>query len=243
MLKLYHFWSSTCSRKVRICLAEKNLEWESHHVDIVNKRENVEEWYVKLNPNAVVPTLDNDGLIVIESNIILEYLDDCFPDIPLKSETAYENAKMRLWLDKAETVVHKNINVISWNKRHLPRMSQYSHDEHKIILEQFPDPVKRQIKLSRLENGVSEAEELFAQDRLLEFMDDMEKSLENSPWLSGEVFSLADIAIAPFVERFEANGLDKLVDFSDRPMIGDWWERLKKRESYQSTYAFKNPDA
>ena len=35
MLTLYHFWSSTCSRRVRICLAEKNIPWESHHIDIV----------------------------------------------------------------------------------------------------------------------------------------------------------------------------------------------------------------
>jgi len=73
MLKLYHWWSSTCSRRVRIGLAAKGLEWESVYVNL-RTMENLEPWYVKLNPNGVVPTLDHDGRIVIESNFILEYL-------------------------------------------------------------------------------------------------------------------------------------------------------------------------
>ena len=107
MLKLYHFWSSTCSRKVRICLAEKELDWQSFHVDIVKNRDNLQEWYLKLNPNGVVPTLDHDVQIVTESNIIIEYLDESFQNKTLKPNDTYERALMRLWMDKAETIVHK----------------------------------------------------------------------------------------------------------------------------------------
>jgi len=108
MLTLYHFWSSTCSRKVRITLAEKGLDWESHHIDIVTKLDNLEPDYVKLNPNGVVPTLDHDGKIIIESNIIIEYLDDTFPEVSLKPEDTYQRALMRLWLDTAETPRSQN---------------------------------------------------------------------------------------------------------------------------------------
>jgi hypothetical protein len=41
MLTLYHYWSSVCSQKARMCLAEKGLDWQSHHVDIF-KFENYE---------------------------------------------------------------------------------------------------------------------------------------------------------------------------------------------------------
>ena len=83
MLTLYHYWSSVCSQKVRMCLAEKAIDWESRHVDIFTF-ENYEPAYTKLNPKAVVPTLDHDGHILIESNIILEYLEDVFPQVPLR---------------------------------------------------------------------------------------------------------------------------------------------------------------
>ena len=79
MLKLYHQWTSTCSKRVRITLAEKNLDWESHHISLKDL-EHLDEWYVKLNPEGVVPTLDHDGNILTESNFIIEYLDEMFPD-------------------------------------------------------------------------------------------------------------------------------------------------------------------
>ena len=58
MLRLYHYWSSVCSQKVRMCLAEKALDWESRHVDIF-AFENYEPAYTRLNPKAVVPIPSN----------------------------------------------------------------------------------------------------------------------------------------------------------------------------------------
>ena len=150
---------------------------------------------------------------------------------------------MRLWMDKAETVIHKNINVISYNKRHVPRMKIYSDDEQREILMRFPGKDKQRAMLQRLENGVSDDDERFAEARLADFLDDMETALADRPWITGETFSLADIAIAPFFERFEANGLENLVNFSNRPNVGDWWDRLQARKSYEIAYSFQNPDA
>ena len=60
MLTLYHYWSSVCSQKARMCLAEKKIAWQSRHVDIF-AFENYSDWYTRLNPKNVVPTLDHDG--------------------------------------------------------------------------------------------------------------------------------------------------------------------------------------
>ena len=208
----------------------------------MKKRDNFEKWYLKINSNGVVPTLEHDGYIVVESNIILEYLDDCFPDTRLKPRDPFQISKMRLWLDRAETVVHKNVNVLSWNRRHIPRMKHLSYQQHLKILEQFPNPETRMVKINRLEHGVSDADEEFAKSRLSEFLDAMEEALNGNTWLAGESFSLADIAIAPFIERFEANNLAELIDFKKRQKIGSWWEKFISRKSFRTAYAFKNPD-
>ena len=100
-----------------MCLAEKGLEWQSQHVDIF-KFENYEPWYTKLNPKAVVPTLDHDGRILIESNVILEYLEDQFPQVKLRPDDLYERAQMRLWLYNSEESAHWNVNTCSHNLRH-----------------------------------------------------------------------------------------------------------------------------
>ena len=75
---------------MRIFLAEKELDRQSYHVDIVKNRDNLQEWYLKLNSNSVVPTLDHDGRIVTESNIIMDYLDESFQNNSLKP-------KQHLW--------------------------------------------------------------------------------------------------------------------------------------------------
>ena len=63
MLALYHNDMSLCAQKVRVCLAEKGLEWESRHL-VLRAGEHQQPWYTKLNRRAVVPTLiDGDKVI------------------------------------------------------------------------------------------------------------------------------------------------------------------------------------
>ena len=80
-LALYHNDMSSCAQKVRLMLAEKGLEWESRHLDL-RAGEHQKDWYIKLNPRAVVPTLIDGDIVVPESNVINEYLDERFPDQP-----------------------------------------------------------------------------------------------------------------------------------------------------------------
>ena len=70
-----------------------------------------------------------------------------------------------------------------------------------------------------------------AEQALAEVLDDMETALRDQPWLVGGDYTLADIAITPFIERFAVNGLNNLVDWSTRPAVGDWWERVQARPS------------
>ena len=129
MLTLYHYWSSVCSQKARMCLAEKQIAWQSRHVDIFAFK-NYSDWYTWLNPKNVVPTLDHDGRIIIESNVILEYLDEAYRENPLRPDDPYESAMMRLWVYNSEEMAHWNVNVCSHNLRHAKRMEQrYSKDQ------------------------------------------------------------------------------------------------------------------
>ena len=73
MIQLYHNDMSSCAQKVRIVLAEKGLEWESHHLSLREGESRTSE-YKKLNPNGVVPTLITDSNeTIIESTVIMEY--------------------------------------------------------------------------------------------------------------------------------------------------------------------------
>src|SRR3954471_13972832 len=95
-LALYHNDMSSCAQKVRLVLAEKGLEWESRHLDL-RAGEHQKDWYIQLNPRAVVPTLLVRDIVVPESNVIDAYLAECFPDPPRKPTGAFGRARMRLW--------------------------------------------------------------------------------------------------------------------------------------------------
>ena len=246
MLKLYHYWSSVCSQKARMCLIEKKLPWESHHVDIFHF-ENYTDWYAKLNPKNVVPTLDHDGKILIESNVILEYLDDAFPDNPLRPHDLHARAMMRLWLYNSEEMAHWNVNTCSHNLRHAKRMeARYSKQELLRAADQCGNPMIALRLKRRLAVGVSVEEENEAYEKLEFMLRQMELRLadgrSDGPWLAGKTFSLADIAMAPMINRIEVLARPEMIAPARRPRVADWWQRIQARPAFQEAFAFKNPD-
>ncbi len=102
MIKLYTFPLSTNSRKVRIALLEKGLEFERINVDLA-KREQKNPEYLKIHPFGQVPALDDEGFIVYDSTIINEYLEDEYPYPALMPEDSEGRARARLMEDLRDT--------------------------------------------------------------------------------------------------------------------------------------------
>jgi glutathione S-transferase len=75
---LLHFQDSSCSQKVRILLSEKGIPWTPHPVNLA-RFENTRPWFLGINPRGVVPVLVHDGAVHVESNDIMEYLDEHLP--------------------------------------------------------------------------------------------------------------------------------------------------------------------
>ena len=98
MIKLYTFPASSNSRKVRMALIEKGLEFERIPVDL-SKREQKSPDYLKIYPYGQVPALDDEGFIVYDSTIINEYLEDEYPYPPLLPKDSEGRARARLMED------------------------------------------------------------------------------------------------------------------------------------------------
>ncbi len=75
---LYNAPQSTCSQRVRFVLNAKKLPFAEVKLNLL-EGDQLKPDYLKLNPNGVVPTLDHDGAIVIDSSVIVEYLDEVEP--------------------------------------------------------------------------------------------------------------------------------------------------------------------
>ncbi|HET7008846.1 MAG TPA: glutathione S-transferase family protein [Candidatus Binatia bacterium] len=98
MIKLYTFPPSTNSRKVRIALIEKGLEFERISIDLT-KREQKNPDYLKVHPFGQIPALDDEGFVVYDSTIINEYLEDEYPYPPLMPSDSEGRARARMMED------------------------------------------------------------------------------------------------------------------------------------------------
>lgn len=101
MLKLYDFPMSPRARKVRIVLAEKGLQYEKVMVDIT-KGEQKKPEFLAVNPYGKVPALQDDGLAIYESTIIMEYLNDKYPTPPLLPIDPGQRARARVLMHYAD---------------------------------------------------------------------------------------------------------------------------------------------
>jgi len=229
MIELYHNDMSVCAQKVRFALAEKKLAWENHHMNLRAGDQQQPE-YLKLNPNAVVPTLVDNGTVIIESTVICEYLDDGYPEPSLKPRDAVGRARMRLWTKQLDEGVHAATSVVSsaiaFRYQKLAAGMEALEEFHK----KMPDPVKREKSWENITKGVESRFFAEAVKRFDKLLGDMESALVDSTWLAGNDFSLADIGYAPYITRLDHLQLQFLWD--ERPHIPVWYDRLRERRGY-----------
>jgi len=232
MLILYNHDLSVCVQKVRLAMAEKGLDWEDRNIDLM-RGEQVTPDYLKLNPKGVVPTLVHDDQPVVESTIILEYLDDAFPEKPLRPADALGRARMRLWTKTPDDGLHAACGTVSYAAAFGAQVLAF---HGKTALEEriarLPDRARAARQRELYEKGM-DASFLPDQFRLYDkVLRDMEATLSGRRWLAGEAYSLAECAMLPYVLRIDRLNLGGL--WAERPHVADWYDRARARPSWKT---------
>ena len=231
MMILHHAWRSSASRRVRLCLAEKGLDYEGHHVDL-EKMEHHSPEYLAINPLGVIPTLIHDGKPLHESGTICEYLDESFPDPPLRPETPYERAEMRNWIRHIDGLIG-NLIIFNW-RHHLQKTAeQWSDEELAERLKKIPSKERQEAWLRVARKPYTEEEREAARGKLVaQLLDRMEEALKPSGWLVGKAYSIADIAAVPFVKRIDEEIAPHEVTANKHPRVTDWWATIQARPAF-----------
>ena len=107
---LYNAPQSTCSQRVRFVLNAKKLSFVEIKLDLL-AGDQFKPDYLALNPNGVVPTLDHAGAIVIDSSVIIEYLDEIAPEPPLLPKDPIARAQVRGLADIVACDIHPMNNL------------------------------------------------------------------------------------------------------------------------------------
>ena len=232
-LKLYHHPVSTCSQKVRLVLAEKNLAFESHVIDWTIM-EHLEPWYLALNPNGVVPTLIHDDKPVGDSSVICEYLDDVFPTQSVAPDDHYGKAIMREWMRYFEEVPTTAIRAPSFNTLFIRELKDRENDAEFLAL---TDKLPLRKHFYRLIGDKGFSEKLINEslERLRQCLERVSNVLSDGrSHICGDDYSIADVLLVPTVVRMEDIGLAYLWD--DVPRMAEWFERIQARPSFDIAY-------
>jgi len=230
MIILHHGWRSSASRRVRLCLEEKGLSYEGHVVDMA-KMEHHSPEYLKINPLGVIPTMIHDGQPLHESGTICEYLDETFPDPPLRPDTPYQRAGMRNWIRHIDGLIG-NLIIFNWRHHLQKTASQWTDAELAEKLKNIPSKERQEAWLRVARKPYTEEERDAARDKLVGLLDRMEDALIPSGWLAGTAYSIADIAAAPFVKRIDEEIAPDQMNAKNHPRVSDWWTKLQARPAY-----------
>lgn len=237
-LELYTHPMSPCSQKVRIVLAEKNLDWTKVDVDLPGKA-NLQPDYLKLNPLGVVPTLVDGGKPVIESSIICEYLEDKFPSPALRPSDPWQTARMRFWMKHIDNKVHPSCGALQWPLVMADKLKTMTEAEQEQMIERVVEKPRRERQRRLLKLGYDAPDVADAVGVYEKTIADMDALLADQPWIAGEAFSLADAAMAPYFQTLFQFGWSDW--YASRANVADWYARCRERDSYQSGVAADFP--
>ena len=227
MLELYHSVNSVCAQKVRVVLAEKGLEYQEHLMTL--RGDQFDPAYMKLNPNAVVPTIVHDGRPVIESSVILYYLDEAFPNPPLMPKDLHQRALVRQFNKLIDEYVHNSCTIMTFATAFRPWFAGLTGEQIEARLSKSPSKQRTEYKRDVALNGLESRYVKDALDHHEKLLKMMDSALERGQWLAGGEFSLADAAVIPYLLRLD---LLRLREFYGKlPRVEQWYQRMRARPS------------
>ena len=230
---LYNAPQSTCSQRVRFVLNAKGLPFQEHKLDLL-AGDQLKPEYLALNPNGVVPTLDHDGNVVIDSSVIIEYLDEVVPQVTFTPRDPVKRAAMRSLMRFIDEMPAGAVRVPTFNLAFLPRFAAMSEAEFLAFAES--KPLRKEFMLAMGRTGFPQKEMDAAIGRLRRSYERMDQSIEDGggPWLLGKDITLADVAVMPAIVRMADLGRED--DWADLPRVAKWYELIRAQPAFKPTY-------
>jgi glutathione S-transferase len=243
MLELFHHGSSACAAKVRFALEEKRLPWTGHVVDIL-RGEQFDPAFLALNAKGVVPVLVHDDFVLSESTVICEYLEDAFPEVSIYPVTAKERAQARLWTKAVDEELHPACSAITYIVSHRHTLLRNGIGSFEAFLAgAAPEGLQaRKLKWEWIQLGIH-APGAREKIRLYDaWLHKMNAALAASRWLVGDRFSMADIALTPYVNRIAALSMAGMWEGGRLPHVERWFREVRARSTFQAAFVRWMPE-
>jgi len=238
MIDLYHAEPVANSVKVLICCFEKGVDFASHYVNLLAFEQH-DPAYTAINPDGIVPTLVHDGAVITESSVINEYLDDVFPDPPLKPADPVERARMRIWTKYIDDYFGPHGSRIGWHFLLHPLARKLGEDAMAERIAKIPMADRREKWATIAKQSFTPEQLDESRGYLAEGVRRLEALLRRSEWTAGASYSLSDIAtycVAPALPRL----MPERVNAQATPRILEWLAAMNARPAVQKALAMPN---
>lgn len=215
MRVLYCYPLCPYSRKVRLCLAEKKLDFSQEVENFWEKRSE----FTNLNPLGQVPVLiDLNGSILADSTAIVEYLEEAYPDRKLYPEEFLARAETRRLMTWFDTRFAQEVSlVILWEKA-IKRMAA------KTLGQSSAGPDSNLIRHTKV-----------IMTNHLEYLAWL---VDRRNWIAGDHFTVADITAAAHISVIDYFGD---INWEKFESVKNWFMRIKSRPSYRGFFSDKIP--
>ncbi len=228
MLELYHWEPNGAGARVMIALAEKGLDYQSRYVDVLAFEQHKPD-FMALSATGETPVLVRDGEAYTESSYICEYLDEAFPASPLMPGDALSRWKARAWQKYVDDHLAASVSDLAWHA-YGPKGGNFE-----AVAARVPIKERRDV-WTRLAKGLGDDQLDKARERVRLWVQKMETDLEAGPWLAGETYSLADIAVYAYAAYLPKLTPD-LVGADAAPKTADWLRRMGERPAVKAALA------
>lgn len=229
MIEFYDNDMSVCAQKVRLVLAEKGVEYQRHHLNL-RAGDQFKPDYLKLNPKGVVPTIVHEGQTVIESTVIIAYLEDVFPQPSLTPDSPIQRARMVQWMILPDGGLHDACGLTSFALAFRKQLAQLAPEALEAHYARTPDETRRAHVRALVERGIEAPGVGRALRSYRKAVASMADALAGSAWLAGNRYSLADVTMLPYVLRLEHLGLEGW--WAKLPRVGAWLDAARRRGAY-----------
>jgi maleylacetoacetate isomerase len=210
-MKLYGYFRSSAAFRVRIALNLKKLDYETASIHL-RRNDQSRPDYRSVNPQGLVPTLEDGGQTLIQSLAIIEYLDEVYPNPPLLPKDPTGRARVRALADIVACDIHPidNLRVL----RYL--MHELGHDETAIA--------------AWYNHWIAEGFQAF--ERLLT------NDARAGTFCDGDAPGLADLTLVPQVVNAERYRLD----LAPYPTLIRIYESCMRLEPFIAAHPRNQPD-
>lgn len=238
MLELYHAEPVANSMKPLLCLKEKKLDFVSHYVNLLRFEQHAPE-FVKINPNGQVPALVHNGAVITESTVINEYLDDVFPEIPLRPADPVERANMRVWSKFGDEYFLPAISMIGWHTMVRRIAQKLKKDELEEMLSHIPLKEQRDKWATVAGESFTEEQRAESRRRIGVSIEKLEAALSKNAWIAGRTYSLADVNLYSAVSSARRM-FPEFVENGKAPALETWFAKMDQRPAVKAALAMPN---